>query len=219
MKAFIKKHEYNYIRKCLNDLNNAFRGCVDLNIIQSAEAYIQEKILNVFTNLSEEEKELLDISKITDSSHIDKYLAELNEYVYGMPNITNAQISRLFKKEKKLKLPSLNAQGSKNVYLGWIDKSTGKLFVTYNMNDKLIGMACRITNHVSNNARRCVLCNHVGGENEVAFVSPICKTANTAEGAYRSIGFDICLNSENCNKRIVAIEKLEKILKDVNNIK
>lgn len=219
MKAFIKKHEYNYIRKCLNDLNNAFRGCVDINIIQSAKAYIQEKILYLFTSLSEEEKELLDISKITDSSHIDKYLAELNEYVYGMPNITNAQISRLFKKEKKLKLPNLNAQDLKNVYLGWIDKSTGKLFVAYNMDDKLIGMACRITNHVSNNARRCVLCNHVGGENEVAFVSPICKTANSAEGAYRSIGFDICLDSENCNKRIVSIEKLEKILKDVNNIK
>ena len=65
--------------------------------------------------------------------HIDKYLAELNEYVYGMPNITNAQISRLFKKEKKLKLPNLNAQETKNVYLGWIDKSTSKLFVAYNI--------------------------------------------------------------------------------------
>ncbi len=215
----MKKHEYNYIRKCLDDLNNAFKGCVDINIIEATKAYIQEKILYIFTNLSEEEKELLNINKITDSSHLDRYLAELNQYVYGMPNITNAQISRLFKKEKKLKLPNLNAQDSKNVYLGWIDKSTRKLFVTYNMNDKLIGMACRITNHVSNNSHRCVLCNRIGGENEVAFVSPICKTSNTAEGAYRSIGFDMCLDSEKCNERIASIEMLEKLLKDVNNIK
>lgn len=219
MNAFIKKHEYNYIKKCLNDLNNTFRNCVDINIIEATKAYTQEKILRIFTKLSEEEKEILDISKITDPLHIDSYLSELNEYVYGMPKITNAQISKLFKKEKKLKLPPLNAQDSKNVYLGWIDESIRKLFVVYNMNDKLIGMACRIPNYSSNNTHICALCNHVGNQNEVAFVSPICKTTNTGEDAYRSIGFNICLDSEKCNERIVSIEKLEKLLKDVNNIK
>jgi hypothetical protein len=125
----------------------------------------------------------------------------------------------LFKKEKKLKLPNTNAQDSKNVYLGWIDESIRKLFVAYNMNGKLTGMACRITNSSSNNSNMCTLCNHVGREDEVAFVSAICKTANSGEGAYKSIGFHICLDSEKCNERILAIEKLEQILKDVNNIK
>jgi len=217
MKAFIKKHEYNYIRKRLYNLNNVFRSCVDINITEVTKAYIYERILNIFTDLSEKEKELLDISKINDPLHIDKYLAELNDYVYGMPNITKEQISKLFKKEKKFKLPNLNAQDSKNVYLGWIDESIGKLFVAYNMNGKLIGMACRIKNYNSNNTHMCSLCNHVGGENEVAFVSSICKTANTGKGLY-SIGFDLCLDSEKCNERIVAIEKLEKTLKNVNNI-
>lgn len=219
MKVFIKKHQYNYIKKCLNDLNNAYRSSSDTNIVEATKAHIQEKILNAFTDLSEEEKELLNISKITDPSQIDKYLSHLNEYVYGMPNITDSQISKLFKKEKKLKLPNLNEQNSKNVYLGWFDDSTKKLFVAYNMDDKLIGMACRVTNHGSNNTHMCTLCNRIGGENEVAFVSPICKTPNAAKGAYRSIGFDLCLDSEKCNDRIVSLEKLEKILKDVNNIK
>lgn len=219
MKAFIKKYQYNYIKKRLYDLNNAYRGCVDTNIIEVTKAYSHEKILNIFSNLSEEEKELLDINKLNDPSQIDKYLNELNEYVYGMPNITKEQITKLFKKEKKFKLPSLNAQHSKNVYLGWIDESIRKLFIAYNMNGKLIGMACRVPNYSSNNSHICVLCNHVGGESEVAFVSPICKTTNTGEGAYKSMGFDLCLDSEKCNERIVGIEKLEKILKDVNNIK
>ncbi|MGV2687308.1 elongation factor G-binding protein, partial [Clostridium perfringens] len=104
-------------------------------------------------------------------------------------------------------------------YLGWIDESIRKLFVVYNMNGKLIGMACRIPNYSSNNAHICTLCNHVGGKNEIAFVSSICKTANPKEGNYKSIGFDICLDSTKCNERIVSVEKLEKILKDVNNIK
>ncbi|EKQ54484.1 MULTISPECIES: elongation factor G-binding protein [unclassified Clostridium] len=219
MNTFIKKHQYNYIRKCLTDLNNAYRSSVDTNIIEATKAYINEKILRIFPNLSEDEKELLDITKIKDPLYIDKYLSGLNQYVYGMPNITNAQLNKLFKKEKKLKLPSSDAQDSKNVYLGWIDESIRKLFIAYNMNGSLIGMSCRITNHKSSNTHICALCNRIGREDEVAFVSPICKTDNTGEGAYKSIGFDICLDSEKCNNRIVSIEKLERILKEVNNIK
>lgn len=219
MEPFIKKHEYNYIKRCLRDLNSAFKVSVDINIIETNKAYINEKILSTFPNLSQDQREMLDITEIRDALNIDKYLANLNEYIYGMSNITNDQLSKLFKKEKKLKLPNLNARDSKNVYLGWIDDSIRKLFVAYYMNDKLIGMACRLTSYNSNNTHICALCNHTGGENEVAFVSPICKTANAGEDGYRSIGFDICLDSEKCNERIVSVEKLEKILMDVNNIK
>ncbi|WFD10216.1 FusB/FusC family EF-G-binding protein [Tepidibacter hydrothermalis] len=219
MKAFIKKHEYNYIKKCLHDLNNTFKNCVDINTIEAYKSYMHDKILRLFANLSEKEKEILDISKINETFDIDTYLNKLNEYVYGMPNITNTQISKLFKKEKKFKLPNLNSKDSKNVYLGWIDKSIRKLFIAYNLNGKLIGMTCKISNHSSTNTHICALCNRVGSQNEVAFVSSICKTSNTKKDGYSSIGFDICLDSEECNKRIVNIEKLEKILKDVNDIK
>lgn len=217
MKTFIKKHQYNYIRKCLYDLNAALKNCTDKNVIEVTRASINDKILGIFTNLSQEEKYLLDINSIDDPLYIDKYLSDLNKYVYGMPNITNTQLKKLFRKEKKLKLPTLDAQDSKNVYLGWIDNSIRKLFIAYNMNGKLIGMACRIPNYSSNNTHVCTLCNHIGLENEVAFVSPICKPS--AKDAYRSIGFDICLDSQKCNERIVSTEKLEKILKNVNNIK
>ena len=219
MKAFIKKHQYNYIRKRLNDLNNAFKSCADISIINVTKGYIYDNILNIFTNLSDEEKELLDVNKLNSSQHIEKYLTELEEYVYGMPRATKEQLNKLFKKEKKFKLPDLDSQTSKKVYLGWIDEATRKLFVAYNMNGKLLGMTCRLPNPGSNNSFMCALCNHTGGDREVAFVYTLCKTDNTGEGAYKSIGFDLCLNSDECNERIASTEKLEKILKDVNNIK
>ena len=78
MKAFIKKHEYNYIRKRLFDLDNAFRVCLDMNIIEVTKAYKHLQILNIFTNLSDAEKEILDISKLTTPVDIDKYLDELD---------------------------------------------------------------------------------------------------------------------------------------------
>ncbi|CAM2874740.1 FusB/FusC family EF-G-binding protein [Hathewaya histolytica] len=219
MKAFIDKYKYNYIKKCLHDLNSTFKTCVDTNVIEASKSYIQNKILNLFTNLSEEEKKLLDISKITDPLHIDKYFADLNEYVYGIPKITNSQINKLFRKEKNLKLPELSVENPKKVYLSWIDESTRKLFLIYNMNGKFVGMVGRIQNYNSGNTNMCAICNRIGRHNEIAFISVMCKTPNAREGTYKSIGFNICLNSKKCNERITSIEKLETILKDVNNIK
>lgn len=219
MNAFIKKHQYNYIKKCLTDLSNALGSSVDKNVIEATKAYIQNKILNNFNDLSEEEKLLLDITQIKDQMQINKLIADLNKYVYGMQSVTSSEISKLFKKEKRLKVPDFDFQSSKKVYLGWIDQGTNKLFVAYNMDGKLVGMACRLPNSSSNNSQVCTLCNRIGKDNEVAFVSPICKTDKAGEGAYKSIGFNICLDSERCNERITSVEKLESLLKEVNNIK
>lgn len=217
MHAFIKKQEFNYIRKCLFDLNNAFRNCVDSNIVETTKLITQDKILNFFNNLSDEEKEILDISKINEPLQIDSYLKDLDKYVYGMSNVTKNELTKVFKKEKKLKLPNLDIEDLKLVYLGWIDEATNKLLIVYNVDGKLLGMACRLTLNSPKGANVCTLCNHIGSENEVAFVSPICKPRS--EDDYKSLGFHICLNSEECNERITSTEKLENILKTVNRIK
>lgn len=219
MRPFIKKEDFNFIKKRAADLHSTLRNCVDPNIIETNKAYINDKILNRFTDLSDEEKNLIDINKITDPLHIDKYLEDLNEYVYGMNPVKSTQLTKLFRKEKKLKIPELDFETSKKVYLGWIDEGNRKLFLAYHLNGKLTGISCKIPSYNSNNNHICVLCNHIGTDSEVAFVSALCKTSNPAQGTYRSIGFDVCLDSEQCNERITSTEKLESLLKDVNNIK
>lgn len=85
------------------------------------------------------------------------------------------------------------------------------------MNGKLLGMAWRLTSSKTKSSNICTLCNHIGSESEVAFVSPICKPRS--EDDYKSLGFHISLNSTECNERIISTEKLEKLLKTVNRIK
>lgn len=217
MEPFIKKHEYNFIKQCLFNLNNTFRGCIDNKIVETNKIYLQNKILNQFSNLSEVEKEILSIDHITDPQHIDIYIKHLDKYVYGMAQISDSQISKLFKKEKKLKFPSLEVRESKNSYLGWIDEATRKLFIIHNMAGKNIGMSCRIVNQNSNTSHICSFCNNAGSDAEIAFVSTVCKT-NSKYGNYKSIGFSVCLDSQKCNNQITSLEKLEKILKEANNI-
>ena len=117
---------------------------------------------------------MLDISKITDPLHIEPYLKELDKYVYGMEKITAMEITKVFKKEKKLKIPNLDKLDSKLVYLGWIDESTRKLLITYKLDGKLLGMACRLQRQIVNQ-QYMYFCNKIVSEQEAAFVSPICK--------------------------------------------
>ena len=63
MKPFIKKEDFNFIKKCITDLHGTLRNCTDPNIIETNKAYINEKILSRFSELSNEEKELIDINK------------------------------------------------------------------------------------------------------------------------------------------------------------
>ena len=219
MEAFIKKQDFNFIKRYLSDFNNTLRGCLDKNIVETNRSYIQNKIYNQFADLSEEQKDILSINHIIDPIEIEPYLNNLETYVYGMPKISEAQIRKLFRKEKKLKMPSEDILNSMNVYLSWIDEATNKLFIVYNMNNKFMGMTCRLELHKTNNTHICSLCNNIGHENKVAFVTSLCKTDNSKYGTYKSIGFHICLDSNECNNLITSTDKLESLIKEVNNIK
>lgn len=154
-----------------------------------------------------------DIS-INDPLYIEVYIKKLDKYVYGMESITNAQISKLFKKEKKLKLPSQELLDSKKVYLGWIDEGTQKMLIAYKMNNRLLGMTCRLTDLNTNCS--CALCNNRGDDKDpVVYVSSLCKTKNTMDN-YKSIAFAVCADSKKCNERITSTDKIEEIFKEVH---
>ncbi|MGL5675303.1 MAG: FusB/FusC family EF-G-binding protein [Cellulosilyticaceae bacterium] len=219
MNAFIKKENYNFIRKRLFQLISTMKNCTDKRIIETCHLSIQDEIYNLFPSLSEDQKNLLCISSLTEPLAIESYMPKLESYVYGMPTVTTSELRKLFKKEKKMQLPSASDQENPHVYLGWIDESIRKLFIVHPIDGKMRGMACRLPNATSKNNHICTLCSHVGDATEVASVSPICKTRSSDGDSYRSISFDICLDSAKCNERIASTEKLEKLLKEVGQIK
>ncbi|MGL4773453.1 MAG: FBP domain-containing protein, partial [Clostridium sp.] len=115
--------------------------------------------------------------------------------------------------------PEFDFKEKKTVYLGWFDESTRKLLISYNMNGKLVGMVCRLQGFNSTKTHICALCNRMGKDDEITYVSSLCKTTSKSLDAYKSTAFYVCLDSEKCNEKITSTDKLEEILKDVNNIK
>lgn len=215
---FIPVIKYNFIKKCLGEISNALMNCVDGHIIETTKAYQQERIFSAFTDLTESQRALLNVSNIREGFQIEQFLKGLEPYIYGMDAISNETVSRLFRKEKKLKIPQDLDLNRKRAYLGWIDSGSRKLILIHKPGAEAFGMACRLPQVKAKTTNVCALCNRIGDETQVAFVSPVCKTAHLGPDAYKSLGFYICLDSEACNDRITSLDKLEELLSVMNNV-
>ena len=103
MAAFIKKQQFNYIKKCLSDLNNAFRNCVDSNIVETTKIIAQDKILAFFDNLSEEEKEVA--FAIRKVMYKDGNIENITENLINMLSKTknNKEFIEVFPKKESFK--------------------------------------------------------------------------------------------------------------------
>ncbi len=214
MKAFIKKEQYNAINKHMKELASVLKFCPDTQVVESNKLHCELQIFNLFEDLDDQQMKQLELISIDSVKKIENYLANLDEYVYGMDGTTPMQLKKLFKKEKHLKLPSDEILTAPKVYLGWQDTSNKKLYMAYYHHNTLLGMACKIQPAKPTAANICKLCNHVGGSSEVAFVSPVCKSSGDG---YRSIGFYACLDSQKCNERITSTINLVNLFLKVTD--
>lgn len=217
MEKFIKKQQSNYINEKLRDLENTFKNCLDSRMVDINKDVLNEKINNIFENLSEENRLLLDFRKINNNLDINKYSKTINQYVYGMPKISEVELSSLFKKLKNQELKKIiESQDKDIVYLSWQNNETNKLYIVYYMDSKFRGMECKIVTNNSNNKNICLLCGNMKHDNKVAFVSTICKSRRNSKATYRSIGFLICLDGKRCNENITDTSKLEYFISKAN---
>lgn len=216
MKAFIRKEQFNGIHKYMQDFVSQLKFCPDKQIIEANRVHYELQIIGMFDALTEEQMEQLTLHNIKKVGDVEAYLLDLKPYVYGMYSVSEFQLKKLFRKEKRLKLPDEERMEADKVYLGWHDPGEKKLYMAYYMDHELLGMTCRVQPTKPAAANICKLCNHAGFGSEVAFVSPVCKTSESA--TYRSVGFNACLDSQACNERITSTTNLEKLFRKVNGL-
>ncbi|BAU27240.1 treble-clef zinc-finger protein [Aneurinibacillus soli] len=152
------------------------------------------------------------ISTLKIEEEFREYLGSLVPYLVEFPRVTEKQIKKLFPKNKKLKVPDLGTIDFHSLtYLGWIDISTNKLFIVYNLNGEIIGVEGKYT--LTNRKDMCSLCKGYG---EVALVSAISKArVSNSPDYYKAVGNYMCINSHECNKNITDVTDLERFIQNV----
>lgn len=164
----------------------------------------------------QQEQLLLSIASLQTPEDVQLYLKELKPYVEEFGQVTDNQLKKLFPKVKKLKTPDLAAVDRRFItYLGWTDIATNKMFLVYQLDNRLAGIEGRFT--PTHKKGVCFLCNR---HEEVALFTAVTKfkPANASPDYYKAIGNYMCADSSACNRNITDVTVLEKFFREVLGI-
>ncbi|RCX21472.1 treble-clef zinc-finger protein [Fontibacillus phaseoli] len=207
--TFIRNHQFNVIKKQAEFLQKTLTTVADRSVLETVRYRAERNIIEAFPVLTEDQKQLLgQISSIETAYDFQRYLSTLESCLEPFPPITLKQIQKLFPKNKKLKVPDLQAIDFRFVtYLSWVDIASNKLFVVYPFEGKFIGIEGRIT--PTNKKGYCLFCNR---HQELAFFSVKTKPANASPDNLSFFGHYVCLENQGCNHSITDTGALEKFI-------
>lgn len=140
--SFYQKDQYNFIKSQAYILANGHATANDRGVIQALKSLAIEKIIHVFENLTDEQKELIDtVLTVENREDAESFLLKINPYVIPFQEVTAQTLKKLFPKAKKLKLPDMEEINMKETsYLSWIDKGTSRKFIIAKNNNKFVGL-------------------------------------------------------------------------------
>ncbi|WP_246145588.1 FusB/FusC family EF-G-binding protein [Bacillus rubiinfantis] len=200
---FIRVDQYNFIKAQTQYLLNGYGTTNDIRVLDALKSLTQEKIINLFPQINEEQSELLKpIINVRDQASAEIFLQQVKPYVIPFRTVEQQAIKKLFPKVKKLKVPSLEkVELQETSYLAWDDTGTNKRYIILHYDNKIKGF--QGTFKISYKQGVCSLCNRHG---QVGLFS-IEKKGSTQD-SYINRGNYICEDSRKCNQQITSQEKL-----------
>ncbi len=211
---FIRNHQYNFIKSQANAVLHAHRTVSDPKVVESVRFGAQAKVAELFPDVADQRKSLLDsVAELKTAEDVQQYFLSLEPYLLAFPTVTEAQLRKLFPKNKKLKLPDLSLIDFRYVsYLTWDDLATNKKFIVYPRGGQLVGVEGRY--NATNKKNFCFVCNRF---EELTLYTAITKKrpANASPDYYNSVGNYLCKNGHDCNGNMTDIAPLERFLDSV----
>jgi hypothetical protein len=211
---FIRNHQYNFIKSQANAVLYTHRTVSDPKVVESVRLGALAKVSVLFPDIADQRKILLEsIADLKTSEGVQQYFQALEPYLIPFPAVTEAQLRKLFPKNKKLKLPDLALFDFRYVsYLGWDDPGTNKKFIVYPRHGQLVGIEGRYT--ATNKKSFCFVCNRF---EELTLYTAVTKKrpANASPDYYNSVGNYLCMNSRECNGNLTDVTALERFLDSV----
>lgn len=206
MEPFIRNDQYNVIKEQAELLAKSHATVVDAAVLNALESLALEKVLDVFSKLTPEQKQLLSsIVHVTGQEEGIDFFRKVRPYLIPFPEVTEQTLNELFPKFKKLKPAAINNVDLKEVsYLSWIDKNSNKKFLVTQRENELVGLQGTFTQ--SNQQGICTLCH---SQEEVGmFVTG----SSSGRDEFITRGNYICKDSQICNNNITTLENLNKFV-------
>lgn len=189
------------IEKQLKKIIQAKTNSNDKNIINTvkglAVAELREKLKVV------DETILTAVEEVSDQVDTELLINSLKAYTVPFKAISEAGLQKLFRKDKKLKLPKLETMNWQSIsYLSWIDAGTHRQYIVLEKNGQYTALR-GIADSQKHIKGICTICNH---HSDVHLFTATVKGNADAYTAYSNY---ICNDINKCNENLSDYERLE----------
>lgn len=206
---FLRNDQYNFIKRQVNQLVNGHATVNDKHVIGALESLSIEKVLDLFTDLTDAQKEMLTkMTAIVDKEEAEQFLVDLGSYVIPFTKPSEQRLKKLFPKVKKLKLPTDGLDYNKMSFLSVDDIGTKKRYIIAPSRKGMIGLTG--TYEESNVKQICAICNR---QTKVHMF--MTKTKGDVIGTYTKKGNYICQDAEDCNHHLWTLDKLFEFVENI----
>ncbi|MDI7742768.1 FusB/FusC family EF-G-binding protein [Lysinibacillus fusiformis] len=208
---FMTPEQFQFVKKQAKKIVNTYTTSNDQKVIQAIQALVQEEINSKLTFQDIEQQLVLQpIFDIKSKDQLEQFLAGIKQYVEPFKQPSEAELKKLFPKDKKLKLPKLETfDWQETSYLSWFDAGTNRKYIVYREDGALKGVRGTFSNSAKNGI--CTVCNQHA---KVGML--LVSKKGTDLGTYTKRGNYICEDSKSCNE---ALSDLNKFVDFVNNLK
>lgn len=210
----IQPHDFNAIKFNIYHLIGAYTSVNDPRVLKVLQAETETFIRNQLTGDDKLVDELL--SNVMNSQltkdRVNRELAKFKPYVDSFPVLTTTQLTKLFKKVKKINEPNWNDYDlTEHTFLGWNDTGNQKKYLVLPYNKKLVGVVGDFDSAPLNGL--CAICHEMG---TVSMFTATVKSRGK-NGNYTKRGNLICRDSILCNQNMTEITNLAKFSESINN--
>lgn len=199
--ALLSVADVRLIEQQMKKIIQAKTSTKDNNIIDTvrglAISELKEKLKNI------DETILIAVENISDNMDIELLLNNLKAYIKPFKVISEVGLQKLFRKEKKLKLPNLELLDWQSIsYLSWLDTGTHRKYIVIEKDGQYTALK-GIVDSQKHIKGICTICN------QHSDVHLFTATVKKNEDAYTSYSNYICNDVTKCNENLSDYERLE----------
>ncbi|AVK63507.1 elongation factor G-binding protein [Lactobacillus sp. CBA3606] len=208
MKPTITTYDYSYITQQINHLVSTYLAVNDWQIRATVRAMTVERVAAILPSgdpITQAFLTQLAPDRLSRAMAA-QLLTQLIPLVVPFPQLSAKQLTKLFRKVKKLKQPTwadLNLH--ELTYLGWNDGGNQKKYLVLPDNDRLIGIQGSLAPTTVKGV--CAICQTIG--NVALFMA---TTRRSGLGTYTRKGNYICRDSAQCNRQLTDPQALTAFL-------
>ncbi|VDG22739.1 FusB/FusC family EF-G-binding protein [Lactiplantibacillus mudanjiangensis] len=208
MQQTITTYEYSTITQQVNHLASVERSVNDPQIRAVILATTLEQLTSLLPSadpLTETFLAGLQVEHLS-RARATQLLETLIPMIMPFPQLTPKQLTKLFRKVKKLKQPAWpELKRYEMTYLGWNDGGNQKKYLVAPYHDHLIGIQGEFSPQTVKGV--CAICQTIG--NVALFLA---TTKSSGLGTYTKKGNYICRDSGQCNRQLTDPQALTDFL-------